>query len=62
LTGYSTTEFLRTQRLKLAAQLLKGGKISVSEAGYTVGFNDISYFGKCFKKEFGCAPSDFATE
>lgn len=62
LTGYSTTEFLRTQRLKLAAQLLKGGKISVSEVGYTVGFNDISYFGKCFKKEFGCAPSNFATE
>ncbi|WP_310992824.1 response regulator [Aequorivita marina] len=62
LTGYSTTEFLRNQRLKLAAQLLKGDKISVAEVGYTVGFNDASYFGKCFKKEFGVAPSDYASE
>ncbi len=60
LTGQSTTEFLRSQRLKLAANLLREGKISVSEVGYTVGFNDPSYFGKCFKKEYGCTPSEFA--
>ncbi|NND62940.1 MAG: response regulator [Flavobacteriaceae bacterium] len=59
LTGQSTTEFLRSQRLKLAANLLREGKISVSEVGYTVGFNDPSYFGKCFKKEYGCTPTEF---
>lgn len=60
LTGQSTTEFLRGQRLKLAARLLREGKISISEVGYTVGFNDPSYFGKCFKKEYGCSPSEFS--
>jgi len=60
LTGQSTSEFLRTQRLKLAANLLKEGKILVSEVGYVVGFNDPSYFGKSFKKEFGCTPSEYS--
>jgi len=59
LTGQSSTEFIRSQRLKLAAALLKTNKISISEIGYTVGFNDPSYFTKCFKQEFGCSPSDF---
>lgn len=59
LTGQSTSEFLRTQRLKLASTLLKGGKISVSETGYAVGFNDASYFTKCFKEQYGKTPSDY---
>jgi len=59
LTGQSTTEFIRSQRLKLATQLLKENKISISEVGYTVGFNDPSYFTKCFKQEYGTSPSDY---
>ena len=59
LTGQSTSEFIRSQRLKLAIQLLKEHKISVSEVGYSVGFNDPSYFTKCFKKEYGVSPSEY---
>ena len=59
LTGYSTTEFIRNQRLKLAKQLIEHDKISISEVGYSVGFNDPSYFSKCFKQEFGHSPSDY---
>jgi len=59
LTGYSTTEFIRSQRLKLSKQLIEKDKISISEVGYTVGFNDPSYFSKCFKQEFGHSPTDF---
>lgn len=57
LTGQSTSEFLRTQRLRSAAQLIRQGKISISEVGYSVGFNDPSYFTKCFKQEFGVSPT-----
>lgn len=60
LTGLSTTEFIRSQRLKLAAQLLKKSEINISQVGYAVGFNNHSYFTKCFKKQFGMSPSDFA--
>jgi signal transduction histidine kinase/DNA-binding response OmpR family regulator len=59
LTGQSTSEFLRSQRLKLAATLLKSNKATIAEIGYTVGFNDPSYFTKSFKQEFGCAPSEY---
>ncbi len=62
LTGQSATEFLRTQRLKLALKLLKEKKISISEVGYTVGFNDPSYFTKCFKHEFGSSPSEYISK
>jgi len=59
LTGLSTTEFIRSQRLKLAAQLLRKSEINISQAGYAVGFNNPSYFTKCFKEQFGVSPSDF---
>lgn len=61
LTGQSTSEFIRSQRLFLATQLLKEKKISISEIGYTVGFNDPSYFTKCFRQEFGISPSEFVS-
>ncbi len=60
LTGYSASEFIRTQRLKLAAQLLIQSNINISQVGYSVGFNDHAYFSKCFKKEFNCSPTEYA--
>ncbi|MGB5169956.1 MAG: ATP-binding protein [Eudoraea sp.] len=59
LTGLSSTEFLRSQRLKLATQILKQSSINISEVGYRVGFNDHAYFTKCFKKAYNCTPSEF---
>ncbi|XLS27822.1 response regulator [Flavobacteriaceae bacterium M23B6Z8] len=60
LTGKSATEFVRSQRLKLAAQLLKKSETNISQVGYAVGFNNHSYFASCFKEEFGVSPSDYA--
>lgn len=59
LTGYTATEFIRTQRLKLALHTLKNKNLTISEVAYAVGFNDPSYFTKCFKKQFGSAPSEY---
>ncbi|MCK7590763.1 response regulator [Subsaxibacter sp. CAU 1640] len=59
LTGLTATEFIRSQRLKLAAELLKKSDANISEIGYTVGFNDHSYFTKCFKEAYGCSPTDY---
>ena len=52
-------EYLRIERLKRAAQLLKEGECRVNEVCYAVGFNSPSYFAKCFLKQFGVLPKDF---
>lgn len=58
-TGLSTTEFIRSQRLKQAAQILKTSDITVNEVAYTVGFNTPSYFIKCFKETYKKTPSEY---
>ena len=62
VTGYSPKEYLRVRRLKRAAELLQEGKLSVSEIAYTVGMSDPFYFSKCFKQQFGMAPSAYQKE
>ena len=59
LTGLSTSEFVRSQRLKLATQILRQSDINISEVGYSVGFNDHAYFTKCFRETYNCTPSEF---
>ncbi len=60
LLGVSATEFIRNERLKNAAGLLKKGNGNISEIAYSVGFNEISYFSRCFKDYFGCTPTEYA--
>lgn len=55
-------DYLRIERLKVAAKLLKDNKYQVSEVCYMVGFNSSSYFSKCFKKQFGVLPTEFVEE
>lgn len=62
LVGLATTEFIRSQRLKLAAHLLQNNGANVSEIGYAVGFSDPSYFAKCFKAAYDRTPSQFKEE
>ena len=59
LTGLSANQYIRTYRLNCAAILLKSGKYTVTEVLYSVGFNNPSYFSKCFKKEFEKLPSEY---
>ena len=59
LTNESPTAFIRSIRLKYAAQLLSNGNCNVNDAIYSSGFNDVKYFRECFKKQFGCLPSKY---
>lgn len=52
-------DYLRLERLKVAAQLLKDGKYQINEVCYMVGFSTTSYFSRCFQKQFGVLPKDF---
>jgi DNA-binding response OmpR family regulator/signal transduction histidine kinase len=58
LTGKTPTSFIRSYRIKRAAQLLEAQAGNVSEIADKVGFLDKSYFARCFKEQFHCSPSD----
>lgn len=59
ITGQTPSTFIRSIRLKRAAQLLKQG-LPVSEVSDLVGFGTASYFTQCFKEEFGMKPSQYS--
>ena len=59
LTNEAPGELLRNFRLKRAAQLLAQKADSVTQIAYKVGFNNLSYFAKCFKELYGMAPSSY---
>lgn len=59
LTGKTPIEFIRSIRLKRAAQLLEKSGMSVSEIAYEVGFNNPKHFSKFFKEEFKVSPSQY---
>jgi len=58
LTGKSASVYLRTVRLAKAKQLIAEKKRNISEISYQVGFSSPAYFSRCFKEEFGHAPSE----
>ena len=59
LTNQSASDFIRSIRLKRAAQILRQPGMPVAEAAYLSGFNHMSYFAKCFKEQFGVLPSEY---
>ena len=62
LTQTPIAEFIKSLRLKKAAQLLRNKELNVSEVAWEVGFNDRKYFSKEFKKFFGSAPTEYNQE
>lgn len=59
LTGYSPVEFMRILKLQKAYSLLSQRNSTVKEICYLTGFNNLSYFIKCFREQFGVTPANF---
>ncbi|WP_316831463.1 two-component regulator propeller domain-containing protein [Pedobacter aquatilis] len=62
LTDLSVNDFIKSIRLKKAAQLLGQHFGNIAEVAYATGFNDRKYFSIEFKKQFGKSPTEFAQE
>ena len=60
LTDMTPVDYMKTQRLERAAQLLRQGQ-RIIEVADQVGFTSSSYFAKCFRAKFGVLPKDYLT-
>ncbi len=61
--GTTATSLIRMRRLHLVHEQLTQMKntanaTTIAEVAYSAGFNDISYFNRCFRKTFDCSPKD----
>ncbi len=59
ITGQPASNFIRIIRLKRAAQLMDQKSGNISEIMYSVGFNSLSYFSKCFREVYLMTPSEY---
>lgn len=59
LVNQSPTLFMRSIRMKSAAQMLQEGTLTVSEIAERTGFSSVSYFSRLFQETYGCKPSEY---
>lgn len=62
LANITPNEMIQIIRLKKAAALLLEGKYRINEVSFMVGFNNASYFSRCFLKQFGMKPGEFISK
>lgn len=55
----SFSDYLKNTRLEKAKELLTQSELNLSEISEAVGYSDISYFSRIFKKEFQVTPSKY---
>ncbi len=60
LLGEPPSELIKRTRLDRAAKLLESRAGNVSEIALEVGFSNPSYFTECFRKRFGCTPTQYS--
>ncbi len=58
-TGYSCVDYANNYRLTVAGRLLKDTDNGIAEIANSVGFNNVSYFNRQFKKLYGKTPKQF---
>ena len=60
--GMGIYDYYQHLRMKEAARLLRDEKRSVSEAGYEMGFENLSHFTRVFEKHIGKKPKKYSRE
>ena len=61
-TGKSLGDFIRIERIKAAANMLRFSDYSAAQIAEYLHFSSQSHFIQCFKKEMGCTPSAYRNE
>ena len=61
-TGFTPSNFIIRQKIHHAQMLFIDGNHSVKEVAMLVGYNNLSYFGRLFKKITKVSPSEFVRQ
>lgn len=57
--GVSFGQYLLRYRLERACEGLADPRVLAKEVAYAVGFNDLSYFSRAFRRQVGVCPSEY---
>ena len=58
-TGLNFKELLQKRKLEQAVYLLANTPLTVDAIRENIGYDNSSYFFRCFKEKYGCSPADF---
>lgn len=58
-TGMTLSEYLNTIRLRVASERILNSDEKISTIAYEVGYSDITYFNRLFKRKYGISPSQY---
>lgn len=58
-TGQSITDYINKQRINEAVNIMENKNLLVTDIAQMVGYNDVNYFTKVFKKIKGMTPSEY---
>lgn len=58
-TGKTAIELIHIFLISEAKNLLKGSENNIAETAYALGFENLPYFSRLFKKEVGLSPNQF---
>lgn len=59
LTGLAPVDLVKEIRLNKSIEMIKNTDKSISEIAFAVGFKDVGYFGKCFRKKYNQSPREY---
>ena len=61
-TGYAPIDYFIRLKIQKACELLETTDQQVGEMGYSLGYPDIDYFSRLFKKVVGLSPRQYRAE
>jgi len=60
--GSNNSELIETTRFEMATEMLKNPDIRIIDVAMTLGYEDQSNFGRCFRRTAGSGPSKYRRE